>query len=90
VAIQRLDSNTTPIGFLSIVKKVILIMTFSIKKVEGEKFSAVGTILLSCWLDQKARTDMSFLLFTLNFNPVWHGIGKQEECSSLGQPRGNF
>ena len=24
------------------------------------------------------------------FNPVWHGIRKQEKCSSLEQPRGNF
>ena len=23
-------------------------------------------------------------------NPVWYGIGKQEKCSSLDQPRGNF
>ena len=27
-----------------------------------------------------------------SFHPFlnWHGIGKQEKCSSLGQPRGNF
>ena len=24
------------------------------------------------------------------FNPVWHGIGKQEKCLSLEEPRGNF
>ena len=25
-----------------------------------------------------------------SINPVWHGIGKQEKCSSLEQPSGNF
>ena len=27
---------------------------------------------------------------TLYVNPLWHGIGKQEKCSSLEQQRGNF
>ena len=30
------------------------------------------------------------LLLTSSFNLVWHGIGKQEKCSSLEAPRGNF
>ena len=26
----------------------------------------------------------------LFLNPVWHGVGKQEKCSSLEQPKNNF
>ena len=32
----------------------------------------------------------SFLMPNLHVNPVWHEFGKQEKCSCLEQPRGNF
>ena len=53
--------------------------------------------LWSCSLLRKAvRTwrSYSWCIFCgfpkLPFNPVWHGIGKQEKCLSLEQPRSNF
>ena len=44
------------------------------------------TFTYECWIE----TSFCWRKRATAFNPVWHDVGKQEKCSSLEPPRGNF
>ena len=74
-------------------KSQVGVVYFYLKEIQKKGyFSSQNLILMSNrdhlrleWPDV-----FKFSILQSRFNPVWHGIGKQEKCSCLEQPRGNL
>ena len=65
-------------------------MTFAVLKTNKADFCKkkhIGTPKEIQDLTAKSIGSYKERSYWSNINPVWHGIGKQEKCSSLEQPR---